>query len=175
MPSFDIKSIRFINISCEISILPGKILPIFPENIPPCRSGATTIVLTFNCFGCIIYLGRFTFHCDQGGIFPGKIGRIFPGSIEISQEMLMKNHTLCHFIWQWLHESGFFCTRRNVTIVHCISKDDICVQQIPWTEKNSYSQEIFLVRVLCYCCNKKSISSKGKLCIRHSKSYKEHS
>jgi hypothetical protein len=30
----------------------------------------------------------------QGGIFPGKVGRIFPGNIEISQEMLMKNHAL---------------------------------------------------------------------------------
>jgi hypothetical protein len=30
----------------------------------------------------------------QGGIFPGKTGRIFPGNIEISQEMLVENHAL---------------------------------------------------------------------------------
>ena len=33
---------------------------------------------------------------EQGGILPGKVGKIFPGSIEISQEILMKNHALCH-------------------------------------------------------------------------------
>ena len=51
---------------------------------------------------------------DQGGIFPGKVGKIFPGSIEISQEILMKNHALCRFFGQRLHVSGFFCTRRNI-------------------------------------------------------------
>ena len=33
----------------------------------------------------------------QDGIFSGKVGRIFQGSIEISQELLMRNHGLCHF------------------------------------------------------------------------------
>ena len=31
----------------------------------------------------------------QGGIFPGKTGRIFPGNIEISQEIFGENHALC--------------------------------------------------------------------------------
>jgi hypothetical protein len=31
---------------------------------------------------------------EQGGIFPRKVGIIFPGNIEISQEMLMKNLAL---------------------------------------------------------------------------------
>jgi hypothetical protein len=34
------------------------------------------------------------FSPTQGGIFPGKTGRIFPGNIEISQEILVENHAL---------------------------------------------------------------------------------
>ena len=36
-----------------------------------------------------------TLYSDQGGIFRGKTGKIFPGNIIISQEILVENHALC--------------------------------------------------------------------------------
>ena len=53
----------------------------------------------------------------QGGIFPGKGVRIFPGSIEISQEILVENPALCSFLKSshtnmfFLHKKEFHVTR----------------------------------------------------------------
>jgi hypothetical protein len=43
-----------------------------------------------------VYDGVASGHLDwhQGGIFPGKMGRLFPGNVEISQEIFGENHAL---------------------------------------------------------------------------------
>jgi hypothetical protein len=75
---------------------------------------------------------------DQGGIFPGKVGIIFPGSIEISQEILIKNHALC-------------CIFQKKLCIHVFGSMIICSndnEYIPATEKQFMSQERILLRVL---------------------------
>ena len=36
---------------------------------------------------------------NQGGVFPGKVGRIFPGSLELLGEVLSKNRALLSRFW----------------------------------------------------------------------------
>ena len=46
---------------------------------------------------------------NQGGIFPGKVERLFPGSIEISQEILI--YLKSCYMWILLHNKIFLVTR----------------------------------------------------------------
>jgi hypothetical protein len=61
----------------------------------------------------------------QGGLFPGKGGRIFPGSIEISQEILVENPTLCSFLKSshtnmFSSKKGISCHKNNFPITKWI-------------------------------------------------------
>ena len=81
---------------------------------------------------------------QQGGIFPGKVGRIFPGSLELSGEVLSKNHALLSQFWDMTRNhallSQFYIWGMKYwrNILH---QKEILGKKLSATEWNFLSQE----------------------------------
>ena len=76
------------------------------------------------CASYVVGCASYVVGCaSQDGIFPGKVGRIFSGNIEISKEIFVENHTLCCISWK----SSFFFSHKNNFLIkgsHLCSPND---------------------------------------------------